>query len=488
MIGLDAAEPSALEAGPDDSRFPTLAGLRRRGAHATLVGLHDLLTDTVWPEIRTGIGGARTGIYYAPLQFRGGEARARALTGSELAPDRFYWNVAADAGARVAAIDQPLASDRSTGPEAVLGGWGTHDRPFGVHCRDGRLRAVLERTGSHPVGECNRINDGSVSGRRRLLGLIHRGIDTRTTLLEECLSADSWDLFTAAYGESHCVGHHYWPSVAGEAGDPGRGEPGTDVIEAVYRHLDSALGRVLAAAPASATVVVYASHGMAPTDEGAFLVGDVLERLGLLPGNRRRRRLSAVVPERVRGVIRRTVGAGVLQRAGLTVDRGFGDPAVRAVPLPNSRHGAVRLALAGRDPGGTVVAGSAEHRALVATIRGAFSELTLPGGEPVVRQVVEIDDALGPDRHPDLPDLVIRFRTDVGMITSCRSPRLGEVRLVRRSHRTGEHGTPGAVWIAGPGIPAGGDLGEVRTVDLAATALARLGVPIPGWVEGRPFA
>lgn len=490
MIGFDALEPTALT---DAARFPTFFDLAGRGAHGRLVGHHEYLTDTVWPEIRTGTSSIRTGIYYAPLQFRTGERRARALRNDELAPDRFYWNVAADAGGRVAAIDQPLVRRRRVGPEAEIAEWGTHDwgtfeRETRSICHDPRLLPIVERVGPHPVGECNRINDGTVGSRRRLLSLLHLGIDAHSDLIEQSLAADSWDLFTAVYGESHCAGHHFWPPLAGESGDLDTAQPGTAVIESVYRHLDSALARVLAAIPSGATVIVYGSHGMAPTDEGAFLVGDVLERTGMLAGNRRRRRIAALVPERLRGVIRRVVGGAALQRAGLTVDRGFGDPATLAVPLPNSRHGAIRLAVAGRDPGGALVPGSDGYRETVSTIRAAFGELRLVGSmEPVVEDVVLVDEVFGAERHPDLPDILVRFRTDIGMISACESPRVGRIELIRRSHRTGEHGTPGAIWMVGPGIAPGRDLGDVRTVDIAPTVLASLGVGRPDWMDGTPL-
>jgi predicted AlkP superfamily phosphohydrolase/phosphomutase len=281
--------------------------------------------------------------------------------------------------------------------------------------------------------------------------------------------------------------HHFWPSPAEESGDLAAAQPGTAVIESVYRHLDSALARVLAAAPAGASVIVYGSHGMAPTDEGAFLVGDVLERIGMLAGNRRRRRIAALVPERLRGVIRRVVGGAALQRAGLTADRGFGDPATLAVPLPNSRHGAIRLAVAGRDPGGTLVPGSDRYRETVSTIRESFAELRRAGSaEPVVGDVVLVDEVFGAERHPDLPDILVRFRTDIGVIGACESPRVGRIELIRRSHRTGEHGTPGAIWMSGPGIAPRTDLGDVRTVDIAPTVLATLGSNRPEWMDGAP--
>jgi predicted AlkP superfamily pyrophosphatase or phosphodiesterase len=47
----------------------------------------------------------------------------------------------------------------------------------------------------------------------------------------------------------------------------------------------------------------------------------------------------------------------------------------------------------------------------------------------------------------------------------------------------------GAIFIAlGAGVAPGARLGEVRTLDVAPTVLALLGLPVPEWMEGRPLA
>ena len=46
----------------------------------------------------------------------------------------------------------------------------------------------------------------------------------------------------------------------------------------------------------------------------------------------------------------------------------------------------------------------------------------------------------------------------------------------------------GALFVAaGRGVPPGTKLGEVRALDIAATVLALLGVPVPAWMEGHPI-
>ena len=132
--------------------------------------------------------------------------------------------------------------------------------------------------------------------------------------------------------------------------------------------------------------------------------------------------------------------------------------------------------------------GSAGHRRVLDRIRREFTGLeTLDGGDPAVEEVVVIDEAFGADRHPDLPDVIVRFRRDLGPIGACRSASLGTVRAAVPGRVTGDHGTPGAIWAAGPGIPAGEEIGDAGTIDLAPTVFARLGLPVPEWCAGSPI-
>jgi predicted AlkP superfamily phosphohydrolase/phosphomutase len=260
------------------------------------------------------------------------------------------------------------------------------------------------------------------------------------------------------------------------------------VIEEVYAALDRAVAALIDAAGPDATVIAYSSHGMGPADHGVLLVGHVLERMGLNPGNRRRRRVASLVPGWLKARVRQAVDPALLQRAGLTYDRPLDTAGTTAVPLPNSRHGAIRLSLAGRDPEGVLDPDSAEHRRVLGDIRRELLALeAVDGRGAVVEDVVVLDEAFGADRHPDLPDVVVRFRGDIGPIGSCRSPALGTIRPATAGGVTGDHGTPGAMWAAGPQIGAGRGIEEVGTVDFAPTVLAALGLPVPDWCDGSPI-
>jgi arylsulfatase A-like enzyme len=85
--------------------------------------------------------------------------------------------------------------------------------------------------------------------------------------------------------------------------------------------------------------------------------------------------------------------------------------------------------------------------------------------------------------HPRFGDVVVVAPVGVA-IQSARSMPLH-----------GAHGYPpqepamGALLFAiGRGAPAGAELGELRSLDVAATVLALLGLPVPDTMEGRPIA
>ena len=461
VIGLDGVEaPAFLDI---NASVPPMAP--DRSVAARLLGHHSLLTDTVWPELQTGRDAHGTGIYYPPLQVRAGELRLRAVRPGETRPDRAYWSIAADAGLKAAVVDQPFAY-RSDQVSFEISEWGTHDRTGWSRTAVKPAEIdLLTNAGDHPVASCDRR-----AGRDpdRLVEDLLEGVARKTRLLGELLDRSSWDLFTATYSEGHCAGHQFW---------------GGREVDEIYAALGSAVASLADRAGGGASVVVFCSHGMSPADHGHRYISPLLQRMGVAPrAVSVRSRISRWLPPPVHSFTRRAIGGRWkrLDDAGRTV---LGATSGSAMPVPNSRHGAIRFFLAGRDPGASLVPGSREHRSLIANITAACGELVeVATGAPAVEDVVEIDEALGPDRSPHLPDLIVRFRVG-GLIAACVSPTYGTLRAPNRSSRTGEHGTPGAVWVSGPGLK-GKELPDARTVDLAPTLLELLGLAQRPWMDG----
>jgi len=127
---------------------------------------------------------------------------------------------------------------------------------------------------------------------------------------------------------------------------------------------------------------------------------------------------------------------------------------------------------------------------------GGLVTVSLPVGARDAAKVAAVARALGLDtRRPaessqDLPLANPRFG-DVVVL----APVGTAISSTRASAIRGAHGYPpdvpemGALLVAaGGGVCAGCQLSEVRTVDVAPTVLAWLGIPPPAWMEGRPIA
>jgi predicted AlkP superfamily phosphohydrolase/phosphomutase len=148
----------------------------------------------------------------------------------------------------------------------------------------------------------------------------------------------------------------------------------------------------------------------------------------------------------------------------------------------------VRLNIKGREPNGSVEPGD-EAEALLESLRRALLELEDPAsGERIVTGVVSAEEAFGRDRHPDVPDLMVGFRTDLGPLDACVSERVGLVKVPHRiANRSGDHTGVARLWLAGNGIPRPGATGRAHALDVAPTILSLLGVPIPADLDGRPL-
>jgi predicted AlkP superfamily phosphohydrolase/phosphomutase len=100
-----------------------------------------------------------------------------------------------------------------------------------------------------------------------------------------------------------------------------------------------------------------------------------------------------------------------------------------------------------------------------------------------VESVVIVDEEWSADRAETIPDMLVQFRKDIGVIDGCQSDRVGLIHIPVTGIRSGNHTSNHRGWVVGPGIRAGAN-NAARTVDIAPTLLSRIGVPIPDGVDG----
>jgi predicted AlkP superfamily pyrophosphatase or phosphodiesterase len=126
---------------------------------------------------------------------------------------------------------------------------------------------------------------------------------------------------------------------------------------------------------------------------------------------------------------------------------------------------------------------------------GGMATVTVEKGQGFVERAIDVAQGLGLSAWP-------RGETPPELRAS--HPRFGDLIVVaplgaviqsgRGAPMKGAHGylpqepSMGALFVAvGRGAPAGADLGVLRSLDLAPTILALLGLPVPDTMEGRPI-
>jgi predicted AlkP superfamily phosphohydrolase/phosphomutase len=487
FIGLDAVESTLIERWVEEGRLPAMAGLYNHGAAYELDNCWQTLPTAVWPELTGGRSPGKVALFFAPRQLHTGEVEPRRVERDEVDP-RGFWTIASDAGMRVAAVDLPWTVPPQDLNGVFLSEWGTHDRWFGTACFPDRLVDEIHgKFGDYPVGLCDEDYGDSIDERVRLASDLRSGIDYETRLFLDLLAREDWDLFACAFGQFQCVGHNFWEFM-----DAGDDVPKTvrNAIFDVVSKVDESIAALRAAAGREAVSIVVASHGMGPLVGGHQLMEEVLVRIGSASGSGPAAQLRSRLPPGLRRTIRKLTPSPLrrrLQHAAGSLPTPLESAATRAVALPADVNGFIRLNLQGREPNGVITPG-AEADAELSKIREALLELEDPAsGERLVVEVVSAEEAFGLDRHLDVPDLMVRFRTDLGRIDSCVSERLGRVTVPHRvAKRSGDHTGEARLWIAGEGIEPTNTPSRAHALDVAPTILSLLDIPIPPDLDGQP--
>jgi len=495
VIGFDSMEATLVERWASEGRLPTFRALGESGTLFRPKNRVDTLPSTIWEELTTGRLGGTIGWYWNRCQVIAGEAQLRQAREGD-ADLTAVWTLASDAGRTVAALDVPQAAPAPGLNGVQLREWGNHETAFGFGSEPPAFAdEVVRRFGEYPGprGDDCEVHPTDEDYRRLQTGLLE-ATDAKGRMYRTLLDEREWDLYFAAFTESHCVSHQFW-RFFDESAEWFEADAAGDLrtaIPDIYTRLDSSLDHVLAGVDEDTTVFVVLSHGMGPSVGGPQTLPEVLVRLGYASGHGAasnvRGRLPAPVKRAIKAVVRGPVRRR-LQAAAGSLPQPLESPLTRALAVPNGRCGAIRLNLRGRDPFGTIEPG-AEYDEVCAGLAEAIEELEhADTGEPAVVSVVRTDSVYGERTHPNIPDLIVRFDQS-RPITSVKSDRVGTVATPIEEHtieRSGDHTPESRIWVRGPGIPRGNVIEGGDVLDLGPTILELLGVPVPEALDGKPL-
>jgi len=502
LIGLDGATWDLILPWAEQGHLPTLTGLRRAGAGGPLASTVPPVSFPAWSTLLTGLNPGKHGIYDFTQRLPGTYRIAFLNATHRRAPT--LWRLASQAGRRVAALGFPATYP----PEPVNG--------LLVSGFDSPVTTGVDRSCVYPPAQYAEIAPYPLGGiqevridagwHERALHQILLGMERRTAVALRLLQQENWDLFALHYGESDTAAHHFWALFDAHSPrhDPARAAQLGGALLQVYRALDAALGRLLAALPPETAVVVASDHGAGGAGDWVVHLNRWLAQQGWLcfqEGPRRPlaaglRHLGLRLPERLQewafrgplhGLVDRVESGNRLGGIAWEHTAAFSEE-VNTLP-------GVWLNVQGREPAGVVPPGAYERQRdeLVAALEGWRHPET---GAPLLQRAWRREALYdGPWVHL-APDIVLEPALDRGYSVTFLSSggRAGpaarrlapQERLgAKGGSMNGSHRPEGIVLLAGPGVRQGAQLEGAALADIAPTALAVLGLPLPAGLDGR---
>jgi predicted AlkP superfamily phosphohydrolase/phosphomutase len=380
-------------------------------------------------------------------------------------------------------LDVPHAPLEQGDGVVHVSGWGERGGVNDASHPAGELPELVARFGAYPTS-LNREAAGRPVLSRTQLRTLRRMAPVRAQVLLDLMSRHPWELVVAAFHEVHYAGHAFHiytdPEPYRRLGHrPRLVRELEHALLRCYQDADRALGALLAAAPAGTHTAVFSGMGLRPATSGPLLIERALVALGyqvpalVSPGTRHRQVARAVALKAIPRPLARALKRRLLDGAAIDaqLERAAYEstdwPATSAWGEGEPGFGYVRFNVRGREPAGLVDAADvADLRERVTADLLALR--SVDGDEPVVDAVVPIEEIVGPDPHPALPDLVVRLSTST-MALRARHPRAGVIDGGSDGYRLTEHDGDGWIVLHGPKVEPGSDAGNARVEDVAPT-------------------
>lgn len=433
VVGVDGGEWSVIRELWDEGRLPNLRRVAERGTTAVLRTDFDA-SPVIWTTVATGMRPAEHGITGFVVATEGGDVPVSSAVRRVPA----LWNMLSRAHRRVAVLGW-----WASWPAEDVAGVVVSDRAWlGVE-RAVSPESFAERFAiaqEDAKAEENAFGGGNEQTRERDHGVAH---------LARQLATEGYDLLLVYFRGVDIASHNSWrcfrPGDFDEDGPPAS-EGCRDRIPREYEAVDAALGRILAAAPDDANVLVISDHGFGPAKHEIVKVlldlDEVLERLGLLS--------------------RRADGTVDRERSAVYT---YASPVYRALKQ-------VRF-------GGAASAGTR------AELEAALARVAFQGEDGLV-PAFHVRNVRGREDGDAVVRVHVRSATETLLLDGDPRPLAGLVGPVRRI--SGTHGarTHGILLAAGGDVEPGADVDGITIYDIAPTLLYGLGLPVAENFAGSP--
>jgi predicted AlkP superfamily phosphohydrolase/phosphomutase len=472
-VGLDGATFDVIDPLVAAGRLPTLAKLLAGGARAALRSVVPPLSAPAWVSFMTGTNPGRHGVYHFRTLER--EGIGSTLVGSWAYKGTTIFDRASAAGRNVLAFRVPMTYPAWPINGTMIAGFPTPD-PRTTYSEPAE---VGERIG--PLVQMNAMRS-MVSSVDDQAANFDFYLKRSTDVIVDMLKPGDVDFFCYVNSVTDWIAHKFWrfSDKDAPAHEPHPVDGGSTLVESFYEKVDDSLGRILAAAPDDALVLVLSDHGTGRRSVRRFDTGAWLAEQGLFVrasgGGGRRRAVKLldwvkdVVPKKhwlwrhAPSIVRKRVASVRSEKAAVDWSR------AEAYPVKLDHH----------------VEGVNVNRDVVGDRYDAVRDA-------VIAAAAEVPAITGAHRREDLyrgphadvaPDVILELDPsyEFGPGGGAVFGTVPENRL-RRSSAT--HRQDGILVLAGPGVREGLDLQHASLLDVPATLMWALGLDVPGVMDGR---
>lgn len=511
VIGLDGATYRLIKPLQAAGQLPNLSRLMQGGAACTLQSTIQPSSEQAWTAFMTGLNNGRHGIY-GFQQRRPGTYQFDYVNGSSMR-GQTLWGLLSQRGRDVIVVNVPMTYP----PEAVRGVLVGGLLSPGEHSKfthpDGIYDELRQACGGYMLDVDTERGRLSAAQLAQLAEDGLRMIRLRTCASLHLARTRPWDLFMVVYGASDRLAHKYWKywDVNHPLHDPRETKAFGDVLPAIYRALDQAVGELLDALwDEDTTVFVLSDHGFGPMEKAVYLNRWLAQRgyLALQAGgklapaqqlqmgvrNALRRGIKHLDSPWVAGMKRWAFNAFPGLKGAMYSSVAFAQVDwSRTQAYALGTMGNIYLNRQGREPQGVVPAGP-QADALVGRIIDDLRQLTDPqSGEAVFHSVYRAHELYQGPALADAPDIVAVKGSRYHVVTAdwhggdeIVAPLGSSLHFA--SDQSGQHELPGILIAAGPAVRQGQALDDAHLVDMAATILYSMGEPIPTSMDSRPIA
>lgn len=483
IIGLDGATFDVIQPLMDAGRMPALKAFVDAGAAGVLHSTKPPITPAAWTTFMTGKGPGRHGI----VDFEKYDPRSHTLSFNSTFEirEKTLWELLSEKGLRVGSINVPMTYPPRPVNGFMISGFETPSINAEFTWPRELKREILREIPNYNYRtNWRRKAFGGLAMLKENLDYICKSFDQGWQLTRYCGEHYGWDVLMVVFKLVDNLQHKAWKYL--DRRYQSRYPREAELAAQCFERLDEVLARLFAYAEShGATVMIMSDHGHGSLD-GKAQPNLLLRNWGYLslhsPWHQAAQRAEHWLHRLTKGKVTRFEqgGRGIERELAIDWNR------TRACVMHAGIYGFLYINLKGRSPVGIV--DPSEYEALREEIaeRLRAAEITDREGRRlrIFPDVYKTEELYGcaRDESSDMPDLLLSPEPGLAVIRKIRGNH--PVRWCTQARLEGTHRAEGIMALGGPNVRRGVRV-EGNIVDMTPTALAMLGLRVPGDMEGR---